>query len=153
MKSFKLLLAGLVLCASQAAFAITGPQQLALDSALASVSVDVSNQSLVNAAINAAAAAGVSVEQIVTQLNSLGVSPSLITAAISTNISLSGGYTAAALNVANTTLTLLSAGGSTGAGGGQGGSTGGQGSGLGSLGGGFTTGGFTGGPNGAISVH
>lgn len=173
MKSFKLLLAGLVLCASQAAFAITGPQQLALDSALAAVSGNLNSQSLVEAAIQAAANGNISEADIVTQLHALGVPASLITAAMSANINLgvAGGqsacspscapdhvanvsYASTALNITNTTLALLGAGGSTGAGGPPGaGGTGGAGGGLGSLGGGFTTGGFTGGPNGAISVH
>lgn len=160
MKSFKLLLAGLLLCASQAVFAVTPAQQAALDSALAAVSMDVNNQALINAAINAAAAAEIPAEQIATQLNSLGVPAAKITTAISANIS-SGGqhaYTPAALNSASTTLAVLGGTGSTGAGGGQGGGFGGGqgggfGGGLAGLAGGFGTGGLSGGPNGAVSPH
>jgi len=161
MKSLKLFLAALLFCVSQFAFAAATPaQQAALDNAIAAVQANPTSQALVDAAIQAAADAGVSAADIVTQLYNLGVPPQVITAAMEHNINLGtqgGGsqascapncsadhtgnvsYVAATMNTVNTTLALLS-GGATGAGGGAGG--------LGGTGG---TGGLTGGPNGAVS--
>ena len=171
MKKINLLLAGLVLCTSQAVFAATPAEQAALDSAMASVSMNLNSQAFVNAAIQAAANADVSEGEIVTQLYNLGVPANLISAAMSANVNLgaNGGqptcspsctpghtgnvsYASAGLNTTNTTLALLGSTGPTGAGGNQGGNAGGRG-GLASLGGGFGTGGLTGGPNGAVSPH
>lgn len=150
MKNVKMLLAGLVLCASQTAFAVVSPaQEAAISGQLAAVSSDVNSQALVTSAINAAAAAGVSVEDISALLSARGVAPALISTAINTNISMGGGYTASG---AATTLALLGNTGATGAGGNQGGATGGQAGNLASLGS-FTTGGTSGGPNGAVSPH
>ncbi|MCX7192187.1 MAG: hypothetical protein NTY60_00920 [Proteobacteria bacterium] len=175
MKKINLLLAGLVLCTSQAVFAATQAEQAALDSAIASVSMNLNSQAFVNAAIQAAANADVSESDIVTQLYNLGVPANLISAAMSANVNLgaNGGqpacspsctpghtgnvsYASSGLNTTNTTLALLGSTGPTGAGGNQGGNQGGNAGGRGglaSLGGGFGTGGLTGGPNGAVSPH
>ncbi|MEI7455078.1 MAG: hypothetical protein WCK93_00005 [Nitrosomonadales bacterium] len=139
MKNVKLLLAGLVLCASQAAFALITPtQETAISAQIAAL--DVTNQATVTAVINAAAAAGISVEDIAASLTARQVPASMIATGINANISMGGGYTSAG---SATILALLGNTGATGAGGTAN---------LASLGS-FTTGGFTGSPNGAVSGH
>lgn len=163
MKSLKILLAAMLLCATQFAFAVATPaQQLALDNALAAVALDPTNQALADAAIQAAANADIAADVIVTNLFNLGVPAVNIRNSMSHNIALGGtgagqqndcspacgpdhvanvSYSAAATNITDTTLAVLEAGGATGAGGGAGGLGGGTGG----------TGGTTGGPNGAVS--
>ena len=163
MKSLKLLLAAMLLCVTQFAFAVATPaQQLALDNALAAVALDPANQALADAAVQAAANADIAADVIVTNLFNLGAPAANIRNAMSRNIALGGtaagqqnacspacgsdhvanvSYIAAATNLTDATLALLGAGGATGAGGtpaAGGGGTGG-------------TGGTSGGPNGAVS--
>ena len=134
MKSFKLLLATLLLCVSQLALAVATPaQQLALDNALAAVALDVGNQALVNAAVQAAANADITEADIVTRLFNLGVAPQVIRDAMAANVNagVSGtlvscapacgpnhltdvAYTPLATQLADNTLAAL---GATGAGG------------------------------------
>jgi len=157
MKSFKLLLAALLLCVSQLALAVATPaQQVALDNALAAVALDVNNQALVDAAVQAAANADIAADDIVTRLFNLGVPEQSIRDAIaaSVNAGVNGtlvacapacgpdhltdvAYTSAATLLADNTLAAL---GATGAGGGAG--TGGTGGGL---------PGTSGGPTGAVT--
>ena len=165
MKSYKVLLGALLLCVSQLSFAVATPAQLAsLDNALAAVALDVNNQALSDAAVQAAANTDIAEADIITRLFNLGVPEQVIRNAMSKNLSLSvlgGGvqaacsprcgsdhlldvsYTNEATKITDTTLALLGAGGATGAGGNLGG--------LGGFGGG--TGGFTGGPNGPVSPN
>lgn len=144
MNSFKLLLAGVVLCASQAAFAADS-RDSGESSSKASNSQSEMSQEDVNKAVNEAAKNGVSASDIAVQLQAAGVSPEMISKAISANISVGGGYTSANLVSAQTAMTLAMNTTPTAVGGGQ------VGGGLASLAGGFTSSGTTGGPSGAVS--
>jgi len=163
MKSIKILLGGALLCIAQFAFAVATPVQLAaLDGALAAVALDVNNQTLANAAVQAAANADIAENDIVTRLYNLGIPAQVIRDAISNNFKLGVqgngaqpscsprcgadhivdvSYTNAAMQIVDATLALLGAGGATGAGGGP----------LGFSGGGLP--GTSGGPNGAVSPN
>lgn len=153
MNSFKLLLAGVVLCASQAAFAADS-RDSGDSSSKASNSQSEMSQEDVNKAVNEAAKNGVSASDIAVQLQAAGVSTEMISKAISANISVGGGYTSANLVSAQTSMTLAKNAAPTASGGGEGrgGDSGGRG-GLASLGGGFSSGGLSGGPSGAVSPN
>ena len=164
MKSLKLLLAAMLLCVTQFAFAVATPAQLtALDNALAAIALDTGNAALADAAIQAAANADITADDIVTRLFNLGVPSQVIRDAMHKNIRLGVlananglqpscapncgpdhlvdvSYTDNATLLTDTTLALLGAGGPTGAGGAPA-----------AGGGGGGTGGTTGGPNGAVS--
>lgn len=167
MKNCKVLLGALLLCISQFSFAVATPAQLTtLDNALAAVALDVNNQAMADAAVQAAANADIAEADIVTRLFNLGVPEQVIRNAINHNIEISVlgsgaqpacspncgpnhlldvSYTREALAITDTTLALLGAGGATGAGGttGAGGATG--------AGGGFPA--VSGGPTGAVSPN
>lgn len=156
MKSYKFLLAGLVLCVSQAAFAGTPAQDAAVASTLEAVQNNPNSEAAVQSFISAAAAAGISADAVISQLAALRVPSGTIALAVArTGSSLPPAYVASL----NTSVAVLgTSGSSTGSGGGQGGATGfgggaGGSSGLASLGGGFSSGGFSGGPSGAVSPH
>lgn len=161
MKTLKFLTSVALLCFSQFVFAIATPAQLsALDNALAAVATDVTNQSLVDAAVQAAANADIAENDIVTRLFNLGVSNEVIRNAMSRNINLGTlhngtqlscsprcgpdhladvSYTTDSMTLVENTLADLSA---TGAGGGVGGGGGAGGGGLPGVGSG---------PNGAVT--
>ncbi|MDD4946755.1 MAG: hypothetical protein PHQ73_07675 [Gallionella sp.] len=145
MKNLKLMMSIVLLCFSQFVFAAATPAQLtALENALAAVALDPANQSLANAAVQAAANADIAENDIVTRLFNLGVLPDVIRAAMSNNINIgtdvSGvqqscsplcgpdhladvSYKLTANPIVENTLGQLAA---TGAGGGTGGGTGGS---------------------------
>jgi uncharacterized membrane protein YgcG len=145
MKSYKFLLAGLVLCVSQATFAVTAEQSSSIAPALSALQSNQDStrtQSLVESFITAAANAGVPAADIITQLSSLGIPVGMMSTAVShLNPSLPSGYAA---NL-STILVAMLGNNPTASGGASGG--------LASLGGGFTSGGFIGGPSGAVSAH
>lgn len=165
MKSYKVLLGALLLCISQFSFAVATPAQLTtLDNALAAVALDVNNQAMVDASVQAAANADIAEADIITRLFNLGVPEQVIRNAINNNIKISvlgGGaqpacspncgsdhlvdvsYTREALPITDTTLALLGAGGAPGAGGATGAG--------GAAGGGFPA--VSGGPTGAVSPN
>ncbi len=156
MKSYKFLLAGLVLCVSQAAFAGTPAQDAAVASALEAVQNNPNSDSAIQSFISAAAAAGIPADAVISQLTALRVPSATIALAVAhVGASLPPAY-AASLNTSVAVLGTTGSGGATGAGGnqggGQGGNQGGTG-GLASLGGGFTSGGLSGSPTGAVSPH
>jgi hypothetical protein len=155
MKSYKFLLAGLVLCVSQAAFAGTPAQDAAVASALEAVQNNPNSDAAIQSFISAASAAGISADAVISQLTALRVPSATIALAVAhVGSSLPPAY-AASLNTSVAVLGTTGSGGATGSGGGQGGQGGatGAGGGLASLGGGFSSGGFSGGPSGAVSPH
>ena len=147
MKSYKLVLASLLLCASQSVFAGTPAQDQAVAAALEVVTNNLTDQTAIERYIAAAAVDGINADAVISQLVLLQISSTTISQAVAhVSASLPSTYAL----VLNASVAALGSGGSTGAGGGQGGQGGG---GLASIGGGFGTPGISGSASGAVSQH